>query len=168
MTGRLTLRLGRRPLLVTAALFLMGALGLLTVAPSLAVLVAAAAPFGLGEGAMIPTLHDITVGAASPTTRGSLMAVSVASARLGQTIGPLGATVALGRNQSRLPDGRDSGRGGPLAARLPGGPARRWEPTTDRSTEGAARTGVRHVQRSLRKRPGQGIPTPPTTGPAPA
>lgn len=61
-------------------------------ASTLAVLVVAGCLFhGLGEGAMIPTLQDLAVSLAPEGQRGAVVALFVASSRLGQTIGPLGA-----------------------------------------------------------------------------
>jgi MFS family permease len=61
-------------------------------ASSLAVLVVAGCLFhGVGEGAMIPTLQDLSVSLAPEGQRGAVVALFVASSRLGQTIGPLGA-----------------------------------------------------------------------------
>ena len=47
--------------------------------------------YGIGEGALIPTLQDLSVSLAPEEQRGAVVALFVSSARLGQTLGPLGA-----------------------------------------------------------------------------
>ena len=47
--------------------------------------------YGLGEGGLIPTLQDLSVSLAPEAQRGAVVALFVSSARLGQTVGPLGA-----------------------------------------------------------------------------
>ncbi len=52
--------------------------------------------YGVGEGALIPTLQDQAVELSPPEHRGAVVAVYVGAARLGQTIGPLGAAALFG------------------------------------------------------------------------
>ena len=51
--------------------------------------------FGAAEGLFIPTLQDIAMEVSTDADRGSVMALWVAAARFGQTIGPLVAGLAL-------------------------------------------------------------------------
>ena len=75
---------------VFAATFVAMGLG------NLWLLVAAAAVYGLAEGATIPTLQDLVAEQAPERLRGALMAFWVASVRIGQTTGPLVVGVAIG------------------------------------------------------------------------
>ena len=52
--------------------------------------------YGLGEGAMFPTLQDLSVELSPPEHRGAIVAIYVGAARLGQTIGPIGAAAVFG------------------------------------------------------------------------
>jgi MFS transporter, ACDE family, multidrug resistance protein len=92
---RITSRVGRRVAVVAAASLFVLAFTLIGVAPTLVLIVLGAAIYGLGEGAMIPTLQDIAVTEAPPEHRGAVVAVWVGSARLGQTLGPIAAAVVF-------------------------------------------------------------------------
>ena len=59
-------------------------------------LVAAAAVYGLAEGATIPTLQDLVAEQAPERLRGALMAFWVGGLRIGQTTGPLVIGAAIG------------------------------------------------------------------------
>ena len=59
-------------------------------------LVAATAVYGLAEGLTIPTMQDLVASDAPDHLRGSVIAVWTGSVRIGQTIGPVGVTLALG------------------------------------------------------------------------
>jgi len=48
--------------------------------------------YGAGEGALIPSMQDLSVELSPPEHRGAVVAVYVGAARLGQTIGPVGAS----------------------------------------------------------------------------
>ena len=63
---------------------------------SLWILVAATAVYGLAEGLTIPTMQDLVAADASDHVRGSVIAIWVGGVRIGQTIGPVGVTLALG------------------------------------------------------------------------
>jgi MFS family permease len=52
--------------------------------------------YGLAEGSMIPALQDTAAGAAPTRTRGAVVALWVGSVRLGQTTGPVAASVTAG------------------------------------------------------------------------
>jgi len=78
-----------------AALFVVSFL-FVGVAPSLPLLVAGSALYGVGEGIFIPTLQDVVASAAPPDQRGAVIAVWTGAARFGQTIGPLVVGAAYG------------------------------------------------------------------------
>lgn len=94
LLGRTTERFGRQRLLTGAVL--LGTAGLLAMAavPAVVPLGAALVTYGLFEGTTIPTLQDIASDAGGTASRGGTVASVVASARLGQTIGPLGLGAA--------------------------------------------------------------------------
>lgn len=85
--------LGTRRMLVSAALLF--ALGFTLIGASQVVwlIVLGGAVYGLGEGAMIPMLQDRSIELSPPEHRGAVVALFVGSARLGQTVGPLGAAL---------------------------------------------------------------------------
>lgn len=99
--GRLHTRFDARRLLVASGFAFAVSLAMLGVAPSVWVLAAGAVTFGLGEGAALPTLQDLAAGAASDSTRGTVVATWVSAARTGQTAGPLAASPALDRFGAR-------------------------------------------------------------------
>ncbi len=89
LLARMRTRFGtRRVMLAASVLFIVGFMTIgLTM--SLVVLVGGAVVYGLGEGTTVPTVQD-TVAAHSPdVSRGAVMALWVAAARVGQTIGPI-------------------------------------------------------------------------------
>ena len=94
--SRLRAALGASRLLLLANLLF--ALGFLTigVAPAVVFVVVGALCYGLGEGSAIPTLQDLVASRAPDESRAAVVAVWVGFARLGQTVGPLVAAVALG------------------------------------------------------------------------
>jgi|TARA_B100000959_G_scaffold138062_1_gene145114 MFS family permease len=63
---------------------------------SLWVLVAVAAVYGLAEGLTIPTMQDLVADEAPEHLRAVVLAAWVGAARVGQTVGPIGVTLALG------------------------------------------------------------------------
>ncbi len=93
--GRLSAHFGRRLLLAAAAGAFVAALVLVAVAGTLSWLVVGLLGFGLGEGLMVPTLQEVATGAAPASSRGTIVATFVSSARLGQTLGPIGAAASL-------------------------------------------------------------------------
>jgi len=62
---------------------------------SLWVLVVAAALYGLAEGLTIPTMQDLVADEAPEHLRAAVLAAWVGAARVGQTVGPIGVTMAL-------------------------------------------------------------------------
>lgn len=83
-----------RQMLVASGLFaaVFAAVGGLT---SLPVVLVAVLAFGAAEGLVLSNLQDLVVGTASAASRGAVMALFVSSARLGQTLGPIGAGLGL-------------------------------------------------------------------------
>lgn len=92
--SRAQLAFGRRRVLVAGMVLFCLALAGVARAPSLPILAAAVLVFGLGEGFLIPGLQDLAAGLAPATTRGTVVAAWVGSARTGQTIGPLIASAS--------------------------------------------------------------------------
>ena len=68
--------------------------------PAVGLVFLAVVPLGLADGALIPTLQDVVTGRADDENRGAVTATYVSGVRAGQTIGPLGAGVALGLTTS--------------------------------------------------------------------
>ena len=67
----------------------------LSVAPVLAIAIAAVTLYGVAEGFTIPTMQEAAVNAAPPEERATYVALFVSAARAGQTAGPVAiATVA--------------------------------------------------------------------------
>ena len=83
--------------LVTTTLVMAVAFALIASAPSLPMVAVGALVFGLGDGALIPTLQDLVTAAAPAESRGSVVAAWVGSARAGQTVGPVLAGVGVAR-----------------------------------------------------------------------
>jgi MFS transporter, ACDE family, multidrug resistance protein len=82
-------------LLVGSAVVWVVAFTLIGLAGAIAVLVVGALLYGLGEGAMFPTMHDVAISEAPDDQRGAVMATWTGFARLGQTMGPLIAALVL-------------------------------------------------------------------------
>jgi len=89
-------RLDARRLLVASALAFAVGFALLGASATLAPVVIGCLVYGLGEGALLPTLQDQAVELSPPEHRGAVVAVYVGAARLGQTVGPLGAAAIFG------------------------------------------------------------------------
>ncbi|MFV0309399.1 MAG: MFS transporter [Desertimonas sp.] len=89
--GRLRRRFTAGSLLIAAASVWVVAFALMGLAPALVLLGVGSLCYGLGEGAMIPSLQDAAVSRAPLAQRAAVMASWTASARLGQTVGPLAA-----------------------------------------------------------------------------
>lgn len=89
-------RVAARRLLVASALTFAVGFALIGATTSVALLVLGCVVYGFGEGAMIPTLQDQAVELSPSEHRGAVVAVFVGAARLGQTIGPLGAAAIFG------------------------------------------------------------------------
>lgn len=65
-------------------------------APLLGLLIVAALGYGLAQGVLIPTLQDRVTSAATPASRGAVVAAFVGAARAGQTAGPAASGLTLG------------------------------------------------------------------------
>lgn len=89
-------RLDARRLLVICSFAFATGFALIGASQSVALLVIGCLVYGLGEGALIPTLQDQAVELSPPEHRGAVVAAYVGAARLGQTIGPLGAAAIFG------------------------------------------------------------------------
>lgn len=94
--GRVRSLASARTVVVVSAVVLMAAYVMLGFTATLVVLVVAALMYGTSEGLFIPMLQDVAVGDAPDEHRAVVMAVWVGAARLGQTIGPLLAGLAVG------------------------------------------------------------------------
>lgn len=90
-TGRLLIGMG---VLWVVAFSMIGLAG------SIAVLVLGALLYGVGEGALIPSMQDIAITEAPDDLRASVMANWTGFARLGQTAGPLLAGLVLATSNS--------------------------------------------------------------------
>ncbi len=63
----------------------------LSVAPVIALVIAAAALYGFAEGFTIPTMQETSVRAAPPSERATYVALFTSASRTGQAVGPLAA-----------------------------------------------------------------------------
>jgi len=90
---RIQVVLGTRRMLVSAALLFALGFALIGATEVVGLVVLGGAVYGLGEGAIIPMLQDRSIALAPPEHRGAVVAVFVGSARLGQTVGPIGAAL---------------------------------------------------------------------------
>jgi predicted MFS family arabinose efflux permease len=83
-------------LLVACSLAFAAGFALIGASDAVALVVLGCIIYGIGEGALIPTLQDQAVELSPPEHRGAVVAVYVGAARLGQTVGPLGAAALFG------------------------------------------------------------------------
>ena len=89
-------RMSARTLLVTCSLSFAVGFALIGATEAVVVVALGCVIYGIGEGALIPTLQDQAVELSPPEHRGAVVAVYVGAARLGQTVGPLGAAALFG------------------------------------------------------------------------
>ena len=94
--ARITSRFSARTIVVTSAIGFVVAFTTIGAAGAIVLVVAAALVYGASEGALIPMLQDLNISAAPEEHRASVIAVWVAFARLGQTVGPLISGLMLG------------------------------------------------------------------------
>ena len=94
--GRMRSLTGARTVAVFSAAALIVAYVMLGLTTTLIVVIAAALIYGASEGFFIPMLQDVTMEDAPEDHRAVVLAVWVGFARLGQTIGPLLAGIAVG------------------------------------------------------------------------
>lgn len=90
--GWLRARFSARTILVSACSLIAASAAALGVAPTLVLVVIATSVYGLGDGAAIPALQDLITSSAPAEQRASVLAAWVSGIRLGQTIGPIGAS----------------------------------------------------------------------------
>lgn len=93
--GRIRTWLSVRMVVLAGSVAFFVAFVSLGLAGAVPILVGAALVFGLGEGVLIPTIQDRAIDTAPDEHRAAVLAVWVGAARLGQTVGPLLAAVAL-------------------------------------------------------------------------
>lgn len=89
-------RIPARTLLVLCSLAFAVGFAFIGASHAVALVVIGCVVYGIGEGALIPTLQDQAVELSPPEHRGAVVAVYVGAARLGQTVGPLGAAALFG------------------------------------------------------------------------
>lgn len=89
-------RISAHALLVTCALLFAAGFTLIGSGEVIGAVVLGCLVYGMGEGALIPTLQDQAIELSPPEHRGAVVAVYVGASRLGQTIGPLGAAGVFG------------------------------------------------------------------------
>ncbi len=95
-------RMSAQVLLVGCSLAFAAGFMLIGAGEAVALVVLGCIVYGVGEGALIPTLQDRVVELSPAEHRGALVAVYVGAARLGQTIGPLGAAALFGATSTFL------------------------------------------------------------------
>jgi len=94
--GRMRTLASARTVVIFSSVVLVVAYVTLGLTTTIAVTVVATLMYGTSEGLFIPMLQDLTLGDAPDEHRAVVIAVWVGFARLGQTIGPLLAGVAMG------------------------------------------------------------------------
>ena len=95
-------RVSARLLLVICSLTFAVGFALIGASHAVGLIVLGCIVYGFGEGALIPTLQDQAVELSPPEHRGAVVAVYVGAARLGQTVGPLGAAALFGATSTFL------------------------------------------------------------------
>jgi ACDE family multidrug resistance protein len=93
---RIRSRIPARTLLVACSLSFAVGFALIGSSGAVMLVVLGCVVYGIGEGALIPTLQAQAVELSPPEHRGAVVAVYVGAARLGQTVGPLGAAALFG------------------------------------------------------------------------
>ena len=81
--------------LAVASVVWTGSFILIGLSPTLSLVVVGSLVYGLGEGALIPSLQDAAITRAPDRHRGAVMATWTACARLGQTTGPMLAAAIM-------------------------------------------------------------------------
>jgi MFS transporter, ACDE family, multidrug resistance protein len=112
-------------LLVTCSLLFAVGFTMIGSSEVIAVVVLGCLVYGMGEGALIPTLQDRAVELSPPAHRGAVVAVYVGAARLGQTVGPLGAAALFGATSTFTALRVGAGLAVLLAVLFAAGPTRR-------------------------------------------
>ncbi|HUG00034.1 MAG TPA: MFS transporter [Ilumatobacter sp.] len=93
--GRIRSRFSAGTVLIGTAAMWVLAFTLIGVAAVLPLLIVGTLIYGVGEGALLPTMQETALDGAPDGHRASVMAAWTALARLGQTVGPLGAALVL-------------------------------------------------------------------------
>lgn len=93
--GRVRARLAARTIILGSFAVFVVAYPLLGWAPTLVLVVVAGLAFGFGEGLILPTVTDVVASAAPDSGRGAVLSLQVSAVRLGQSVGPLLAGVAV-------------------------------------------------------------------------
>jgi MFS family permease len=93
--GRIRSRVSASIVTMVAASVWVVAFTVMGTAPVLWLLAIGSLTYGFGEGALIPTLQDAALSRAPGDQRAVVMAAWTASARAGQTVGPLAAAILL-------------------------------------------------------------------------
>jgi MFS family permease len=93
--GRIHQRVPTGMILMSATALWVVAFVLIGLSPILLLLLVGILLYGLGEGVVIPSMQTVALGRAPEDHRGAVMATWTASARLGQTLGPLLAAAIL-------------------------------------------------------------------------
>lgn len=93
---RVRTRMSARTLLIACSLAFAAGFALIGATEAVALVAIGCVIYGVGEGALLPTLQDQAVEVSPPEHRGAIVAVYVGAARLGQTVGPLGAAALFG------------------------------------------------------------------------
>lgn len=137
--GRLRTRIQPKALVGGAALCLATGFGLISVAPTIWIVVLAVVIYGVGEGVMIPVLQDSVAGAAPGRSRGSVVAIFVGAVRLGQTSGPLIAAQSVVTLGARPTFAIGAGVAGGLALLAPIGA---WRLVSRRPNDGPSDGGA--------------------------
>ncbi|QBI20925.1 MFS transporter [Egibacter rhizosphaerae] len=87
--GRLRARFAPRALFVAGSALLTIGLGSVPLMPTWVGVIGAISVFGLGEGILLPLLQDLATSLGEAAQRGTIVALFVSIARLGQTVGPV-------------------------------------------------------------------------------
>lgn len=99
--SRIRRRVSTGGFLAVASAVWTGSFILIGLSPTLSLVVVGSLVYGLGEGALIPSLQDAAISRAPDRHRGAVMATWTACARLGQTTGPmLAAAIMAGASTS--------------------------------------------------------------------
>jgi predicted MFS family arabinose efflux permease len=104
VSGKLTDRLGKKPVFVGSMILLMVAVGIVTNLPAVPVWVAGVAAcffMAMAVARLVPT-HSIMLAAASPECRGAYTTVYNSVSHLGTSVGPLIAGQIVSREGDRL------------------------------------------------------------------
>ncbi len=100
--GRVRARFGLRPVLVGSSIMVAVAAVAVGTVTVLFMLIPALIAYGLADGLAIPSLQDVATSATPSAQRGAVLAAWVSAARLGQTLGPIGAAALFGATSTTV------------------------------------------------------------------